>query len=435
MRLILIVILFIIVVTSLWKNRESFSGKFILIFSGVWFLDMFLVALDASQVGGVKFSILLLVIVSVLAFIMAFMLFRHTRHNVEISHLYIDKRVDALFNIKIVNIVYIALLGYIVMNIIFVLPILLSAGNMGGGLRVDSLTGNLYPPLFYLLNVYVLGPVYNITLPLMAYLFISGKHKSSFIITLLYCVLYPSLFGGRMSFFIIGLIILLCYLWLTSCKSNYIRKRFKWYVTIMISGIIVLFTIMSIAKSGDITNVEQSFYDLKEDLIKQPIKYFSCPVKALEYAIYNDYPQRMGGYMHGRATLAAFDYYINPIFNILNGTHNPNANSVIGHVIQNEFISFSTEVGYWNALYTALLHFYLDFGWIGCILISFIFGIIASKSCNFVMRTGSLPLFVLSFYILSKSIMSVMSYYPVDGDVLPFLIYIIIWRTKEKRTI
>lgn len=433
MRIVLLIILLFVIFSILWKSRGSFSGKFILLFAGVWFLDLFLVAVDATQVGGVRFAVFGLVLASVLTFIIAFRLMPKQEVDAEYSHFCIDKRIDALFNFKIINLAYIILLGYVVMNLMFVLPILLAAGNMGVGLRVDSLTGNLYPPLFYLVNVYVLAPVYNITLPLMAYLFISGKHKFSFVITLLYCILYPSLFGGRMSFFIMGFIILLCYLWVISCKENYIRKGFNKFVTIMASGIVVLFTIMSIAKSGDITNVEQSFQDLKDDLLTQPMKYFSCPVKAFEYAIDHDYPKRIGGYMHGRATLAALDYYINPISNSLSGLSNPNANSVIGHVIQDEWISFSAEVNSWNALYTALLHFYLDFGWFGCILFSFIFGLIASKSCNSVIRSGSVPLLVLSFFVMSKCIMSVMSYYPVDGDVVPFMIYLFIWRFLEKR--
>lgn len=434
MRIALLLILFIVIIKVFWKDRGAFSGKFILMFALVWFLEFFLVAVDASNVGGVRLEIFSLVLASVLSFIIAFKNTKKNDADAENSQLQVDNRIDALFSIKLVNIGYIALLGYVVMNLRYVLPILLAAGNMGGGLRVDSLTGNLYPPFFYLINVYVLAPAYNMSLPLMAYLFISGKHKFSFLLTLLFCILYPSLFGGRMSFFIMGFIILICYLWFISGKLNLIRQGFNKYVSIMAAGIVALFVVMSIAKSGDVSNFKQSFEDIKEDLVTQPLKYFLCPAKAFEYAIDYDYPQRMGGYMHGRATLAAVDYFINPIINVLNGTHDPNANSIIGHVIQDEYISFSTEVESWNALYTAFLHFYLDFGWIGCILVSFFFGIIASKACSSVVRTGSLPLFILSFFILSKSIMSVMSYYPVAGDVVPFLIYLVIWRTIEKRT-
>ena len=432
MRIVLLIILLFVIFSILWKSRGSFSGKFILMFAGVWFLDLFLVAVDASQVGGVRFAVFGLVLASVLAFIIAFRLVRKQEVDAEYSHSCIDKRIDALFSFKIINLAYIILLGYIVMNLMFALPILLAAGNLGGGLRVDALTGNLYSPLFYLVNVYVLAPVYNITLPLMAYLFINGKHKFSFVITLLYCILYPSLFGSRMSFIVMGFIIILCYLWVKNCKGNYIRKGFNKFVTIMVSGIVALFTIMSILKSGDITNAEQSFQDLKDDLITQPVEYFSCPVKAFEYAFDHNYHQRMGGYMHGRATLAALDYYVNPILNSLSGLRNPNANSVIGHIIQDEWISFSLEVDSWNALYTALLHFYLDFGWIGCLLFSFLFGLIASKTCNSLERSGSVPVFVFSFFVMIKCIMSVISFFPVGGDVLPFIVYVVVWRTLEK---
>lgn len=431
----IIVFLFSIVFFRRLHYRHEFTDRFILLFCALWFLDLLMLLFDVPLVGGIKPSIMALVVASLLSFVCGFLTLRVPQSITVNTQEIIDRKVESLFSSNLVKLFYLLLLGYVIFQFIKVLPILILNGNMGDGLRVDALTGQLYSAWFYKINTYVLAPVYNLTIPLCAYLFITGKKQFCFVITLLYCLIYPSLFGGRTSFFVLALVMLLCYMWCTRNDSKYLRKNFNKFALIMGGSVVFLFVFMTIAKMGDVSNFQGSFNELKEKFITQPVQYFSCPVKAFEYGVTNDIQNQMGGYLYGRATFASLDFYINPIINSLNGVHDPNANSTIGYVLQNEWIFLSQAVPDWNALYTALMHFYLDFGWFGCLMFSFFFGLIAKRVCRSVMTTASLPIYLLSFFILSKCIMSIMSYYPVDGDIVPMFIYIIIWKNYEKRLI
>ena len=235
-----------------------------------------------------------------------------------------------------------------------------------------------------------------------------------------------------MAFFVFGFTVFLCYLWLKNSTHKLVRQDIKRIAAVLAVVVVSLFSIMTIAKSGDVTNAESSFKELREDMVNQPLRYFVCPQKAFEYAIEHDYPSKLGGYMYGRATFACIDFYVNPVMNKMEGSHNPNANSKIGYLIQDEWISLSPNVPNWNALYTALLHFYLDFGVIGCLVFSLLFGILTRWAINKLLKKASLPFFILSFFFMTKCIMSFFSYQPVGGDVLPFLLYCMLWNLFEK---
>lgn len=428
-----LIILFIIIIYFLWHTRKFFYGRYILLFSSIWFATMILMAFDVCQVNGILSSTMAIILSSTIFYIVGYCLFKKNRSDNTYSFLAgLDHRVNRLFSSRIVILFYLVMIIILFYQFVQILPLLLIEGNMGGGLRVDALLGNLYSPLFYTFNVYVFAPLYNITLPISGYLIITNKRVLAQILTAIYCILYPSLFGGRIAFFVFGLAVLICYFLCKNNVFNYVRKDMKRLAYMLILFVMVLFSIMSIAKSGDVTNMKGSLEELSDDMLRQPLRYFVCPQKAFDYAIHNNYTSRMGGDMYGRATFASIDYYVNPIINNMEGGHNPNANSIIGHIIQEEQISLSNNVPTWNALYTALLHFYLDFGVVGCLLFSFLFGFLTRWTIIQFLEKGSLAFFALSFFFIKNSILSILSFQPVGGDVIPFMLYISLWIIYDK---
>lgn len=432
-----ITLIFIMCVVSLflWKRRGNFSGKFIFLFATMWLVDVVLMSFDVYHVNGIRSTTMSLIIFSILLYILGYSLMKgYGENKVKRAALLssFDKRIESFSRNKALQLIYTIAIIIILTQFFKVLPLLLAEGHMGGGLRVEALTGQLYSPLFYTFNNYIFSPLYRISLPLAGYFLITKKNLFTTFLTFIYCLLYPSLFGGRLSFFIFGFSVALCYLWCKSFNVIIIRKDIKSIITALSIAIVLLFTGMTIAKSGDVSDVKGSFEELKEDMVLQPLRYFVCPLKAFDYAIEHHYPSKLGGYMNGRATFASIDYYVNPVLNRMSGTHDPNANSIIGHLIQEEWISLSSDVPSWNALYTALLHFYVDFGVVGCLFFSFLFGILTRWAINKMTLKVSLPYFFLAFFFMTMSFMSCFSYYPVGGDVMPFLLYIFIWIKLEK---
>ena len=431
---ITLIILFLVIIFFLWHTRKFFYGRYILLFSSMWFASMILMAFDVCQVNGILSSTMTIIVSSTILYIGGYCLFRKKRFDNGYSYLVeLDRRINRIFRSKFVILFYCAMIVILFYQFVQILPLLLIEGNMGGGLRVDALLGNLYSPLFYTFNSYLFAPLYNITLPLSGYLIVTNKKWLAQLLTAIYCILYPSLFGGRIAFFVFGLAVLVCYLLCKNSVYNYVRKDIKRLSYLLILFVVVLFSIMSIAKSGDVTNMKDSMEELSDDMLRQPLCYFVCPQKAFDYAIQNNYSSRMGGEMYGRATFASIDYYVNPIINNLEGSHNPNANSIIGHIIQEEPISLSNDVPTWNALYTALFHFYLDFGVIGCLIFSFMFGVLTRLTIILFLEKGSLALFALSFFFIKNSMLSILSYQPVGGEVVPFLVYILLWVIYDKK--
>ena len=433
---VVLIILLLIVVLVLWHSHSDFYGKYIFLFGTVWLVDVVLMSLDVCKVNGIKSNTMSIIVSSTLLYILGFCSLKGKKvssGNRETLLLMLDKKIEIFARSWLLKLFYMGALIAVLTQFIKVIPLLMMEGQLGGGLRVEALTGLLYSPMFYTFNWYLFSPLYRITLPLTAYLLVTKKDVTTTQLTFLYCLFYPSLFGGRMSFFILGFSVVLCFLWCKSMQVNSVRKDIKRIFVILAVGIVLLFTGMTIAKSGDVSDAKGSFEELKEDIVRQPLRYFVCPLKAFDYAIEQDYPLKLGGYMNGRATFACVDYYVNPVVNKMTGNHNPNSNSKIGYLIQEEWISLSNNVPNWNALYTALLHFYLDFGVIGCFMFSLLFGLITRITINWATQWVSLPLFVLAFFAMTMSFMSFFSYQPVGGDVLPFLFYILVWNLLTKK--
>ena len=160
-----LIILFIIIIYFLWHTRKFFYGRYILLFSSIWFATMILMAFDVCQVNGILSSTMAIILSSTIFYIVGYCLFKKNRSDNTYSFLAgLDHRVNRLFSSRIVILFYLVMIIILFYQFVQILPLLLIEGNMGGGLRVDALLGNLYSPLFYTFNVYVFAPLYNITL-------------------------------------------------------------------------------------------------------------------------------------------------------------------------------------------------------------------------------------------------------------------------------
>lgn len=410
-------------------TKGVFPRYYLFLFTGLWFIDMLLAVIDIIDVGGISEGIYVVITAGVICYIVGFLLSNKGKvlYQSEQTYIILDNKIGSFIKSPITFIVYLGALLLTIYEIIIVLPQLILAGNLSGGLRVEAMTGQLYSPLFYLAKDFLLSPLYSIAITVLPYVIIRGQYFWRSLPCCLYVIAFPMLTGGRMGYAIIVLMFVAVYFWFLSSKQL-IRKNIKRVAIISSVSALFLFSFMTVIKRGDVLDIKGSLIDQQEEnsFLKETSAYFVGPLKAFEYAIDHGYQERLGGMQYGRATLAALDQYVNPIVNKMNGRKDPNENTRVGKIIQEEIIYLGPGITSWNALYTASLHFYLDFGYLGCLFFPLLFGYWTGSLTKRVVRSKKVSTFFLLFFVVRMSLSSMLSFYPVEGDVIPFFIIIFV---------
>lgn len=278
-----------------------------------------------------------------------------------------------------------------------------------GGLQNDLFGGDSVIGLTY---TFLVTPMTFFSNIFLAYLILfNRKAFLPIILYALFIVLRSYLEGqrsGLVDVFIFIAFFIVCYHFFLSDKTSRKIARKKMIKNIFFIGIISVaaFSLLSFMTNQRLHNENEfskaSVTDGINDTFNHIIVYSVGPFRAFDYAIENHYVDRLGGHSYGRSTLGFIDYSLQLVSNNL-GMNYSTANSRIYKLLQDNWISIPHD---FNFAYTAVFNFYMDFGFLGVLVLPFIFGCIMRK---FLLKFSSSynPITLLAvayiFYVLVNS--------------------------------
>ena len=162
----------------------------------------------------------------------------------------------------------------------------------------------------------------------------------------------------------------------------------------------------------------------KEIMGENALLSITQPVSGLDYALDHNYLKRVGGYNWGGMTLTSIQRFVNPFFRKLGMGFEVSASKLTFK--QEEYI----DIGYTrnqNALYTSVLWYFLDFGWLGVFLFPFLFGIGVRKVIKLLYKYQTVVLAILLGFFFQLMLFSVFDYY-ITGEA-DLLFVLLLWLT------
>lgn len=436
MRAIIITLFFSILLFIIKNSRmDGFSRRIIYLYLGYWFVALFLAVIQISGLYYTSNYTLTLLCLNVLSFISGFLVLKINPHYA-ISVKQINVLIEDLLQRPLFKYL---LLGSTVL-VLFLFSIYFQRIMFYQSIyevRDEYYDNELYGAWFTYLDSYLLWPLAMLSIPVLGYSLVYKRNLYTYIIAL-YLLVYESLSGGRGGYFVIilGLIFVLY------CLLNIIKKSPKTIVILSSVVFVILFivSIITAGRKGEIGMSSETIREGVESTTYQVGVYTAAPVVAFDYSIKHNYSERIGGLKYGKLTLTSVIELYN-LFASRVGLAIPMSD--IGNMVkikQSEFIVVGKEeeiTSHYNALYTAALWFYLDYGIMGVIVLPFLLGILVRWIIKQTYNYLSIPMLTVCFVSYYYTINSVKDFYLRSGYVLLMLIamYFIGKKTRKHNTI
>lgn len=177
---------------------------------------------------------------------------------------------------------------------------------------------------------------------------------------------------GRFDYFTFAIFPIGFFILNKDLNPKLIKKRFlPLLFTIIIISIILI--AITTAKRLNIDNFDaNNNITVFNTFTEQCYQYFSFPISAFEYGIENFFNNQ---FFWGSATLAGLEELITTPIRLLNKDLF-STNNYIGNILSREIPLYGYK---WNALYTGVFNYYLDFGICGVIIFPVFIGYILSS--------------------------------------------------------
>ena len=277
----------------------------------------------------------------------------------------------------------------------------------------DVLAGS---PIIRSLRAYIFVPGLSILIIISAIdLIVGKKDKKLFLLTFIISLLQTLSTGGRITFLnFIFYIILSRLIFNRKIKIN---KKTK--IIINISTVIIIFLFIFISKSRGITSLTSSLYFYLSGAFPH-LDYRLGVIDAMEYQTYG---------------FAALNGLFTSIFFILKNLGITNYPVLFQETVQyinvENFVSIGQNV-YFNAFVTPFFYFYLDGRYIGVILGSFLYGIIASLSYNNMKRNLTLKHILLFMIVIQGLATSIIRFQFIDMAYFLSFVYVLFLFRKRR---
>ncbi|MBO7277941.1 MAG: oligosaccharide repeat unit polymerase [Bacteroidales bacterium] len=363
MATILIIIIFLLMLFIVNKigTINKFSKRMLTLYIAYWGIMLTLSSIGVADLYRPSNFALLTLFMAVLSFVVGFSLQKQTLYEKKDINIESFNFLDEFINSKgFIFLLFLAFVmsGYYFMKMRTALAFYEDLGEIRGMFFDNSLLGYY----FIWLNHLFLQPMKYVCVLVFAYMLLY-KRNWKFIIVTLFLLFYTSLSGGRFGYLSIAIGVLFVYY----VFSHNIKLKLKHYI--------LLFTlaIFFFALISEVTSMRTGKGSL-ENSINAFLSYLCGPATAFDYAINNNYVEKLGGYQFGRYTFSAVDGLLMYFFNML-GVDYGNLIAELVEIKQNTQIVVGSGKT-WNALYTGTLYYWLDGGFIGCIVFPFVVGML-----------------------------------------------------------
>lgn len=265
---------------------------------------------------------------------------------------------------------------------------------------------------------WIITPLVHVSILLtIANFIVKNKINISLIISLTNVVLFGFIGNGRLIYFYIGLyfLIALCfrYIFVNKEKNKYFEK---WEIknstikNVLITAVLLFATIyimnfVTTKRLGIVNPSLLQMYDVFVNYsLKELVVYFTGGFRAFDQFISN-YSGEV--FYFGRSTLAGIDELFFFLLTSVTGENSLLSNAM--NEVHFNFTGGSIVIGdsqTFNAFYTSLFNFYLDFGIVGIIFIPIILGWVSGVIYRNCIRRPNIFNFVLLVYFTQNLILS-----------------------------
>ncbi|PFC97741.1 hypothetical protein CN277_24300 [Bacillus cereus] len=385
--LFIIVIAFFIFITKIRTGRLYNPLSFYMMFWGTWIFVSLSNPFGLYEVSeGTYFTILL----SLFCFGIGYMIIDSPKILRSDKENFILKNHDFDF----LNSKKFLVLQVVIFLILFVYylkySLLLSSMTLDDQRRIVFTVGLLFKTTYELLFynwIIKSAMMISAILIIVNYVVYDRKNVAS-LIALLNCVIFSFIGNGRLIFFDL----LICIIIAVAFKKSFskakkipkyhIRKSSIKKALLFISGVFILIYVMNSTSMRRIGLENPSLYDMWDTFVtysfKQGVVYFTGPLRALDYFLTSNIVDSVG-YTYGRASFAGIEEVIVTFLSSFYSDQSLALNSA--NAITAQFTVPNIIIGenlYFNAFYTHIMNFYLDYGVIGVMILSILYGLISS---------------------------------------------------------
>ena len=398
-----------------YKYKDVLSKRIILIYTIVWGL-----VICTSTFGIYGFNIpssevIAMMTIHVICFIVGFNKCNiKTETSYRFSLNYLDKSLNRITDNNLF--IFITCILALYVSSLFLKFMKILAIMSMSELRTDFYESGIYGPLFSIINGPILSTFNLFLIPIFSWMLFK-KRNWFLVVQSLFLLGYASLGGGRFGFLRIAIGIVFVGFCLYMNKENQ-KRRIKQIVFLSLT-FVFLIGVMTISRLSVSTQGKEGVQDAINATSEQMVSYAVGPISAFDYAVSHNYKERIGGYKYGGLTLAAPNLLIYIIFNKI-GIKYEKALDDLVEIKQDENIYIGDSS--WNALYTSLLYYYLDFGWIGIVLIPLFFGYLLRYMIKCLYKTNSIGHFIIITYMFHEIIRAITDYTFVGVFVLILMV-------------
>ena len=423
----LIIISFLLLINSIYRSKryEFLSKRILMIYSILWGIVISISSFGLYDFNVPSSKVLLMMVIHVFAFVFGFRAISISSKDKEcFSFDMLDCKLDRLTS----NHLFIVITCLLSVYIIFLVAkffSLITVMNMSD-LRTDFYESDIYGPLFSSINGPILSTYNLFLIPIFSWMCFNKRNWLT-LIQGLFLFGYASLGGGRFGFVRIGVGLIFVGFCLYFNKNN-MTKRIK-QLSFLLIGIVILIGLMTTQRLDVNTEGDEGVNNAVESTSRQILSYAVGPISAFDYAVNNNYKDRIGGLKYGGLTLSAPELFVYIVLSKMGMNYNKALDKLVV-IKQDEYIDIGDNT-WWNALYTSLLFYYLDFGWLGIILFPFFFGVISRCCIKKMFETNSLCCYIIVTYIFHEILRSITDYTFVD--VYTFLLMLILYFVASSR--
>ncbi len=289
----------------------------------------------------------------------------------------------------------------------------------------------------YWLYNYIVVTTFRCTTIIACILFIEKKIKHPIVIIgIINIILNMTIGYGRMSIYEVALYLIVAYFININRKPLKINLKKIFLVTVIVLLMFCLGIIpTAIRMNIELTDFKKIYEEVIDEQAKQLVIYFTGGFRAFDKFLESGF-NGINNFQLGRATFGGIDGLMGMAFSIL-GKQYITINSMIGRITQENIIIGKDSV--FNAFYTCMMNFYLDFGYAGAIIGPVIHSIFLICSYINFKNKKTLVSEILFIYVMMNAFSSIYRWnYQAESTTVTCLVLIglnIICRRKKDENI
>lgn len=324
-------------------------------------------------------------------------------------------------------IIYLIIITLYILSLLKKYLLKITTVNSLGELRSDFFYDNFYGDWFNYINLLFLNPTQIVLLGLTVY-GIFKYRKPIILLQLSFIMIYSTLAGGRLDY----ATIFISFLFFITCLTKLNTKRLALLISLAFVVTCVFSFITNMRGNAKGSSISEQIENGSENLISHLVTYTCGGVVAFDYAVNEDYINKMGGLQYGALTFSSAVSVTNMITKRV-GLPIQEPLAKVTEYKQDSRIAIGRGITH-NALYTAMLFPYLDFGIVGVIIIPYLLGMFIRIVIKRFYIYHSLPLLLLLNQCYILIVFSIMDFRGINFfSTIGIIIFLFIKGSKKPR--